>query len=313
MTNRNICFLFFCCFLATQISGCGSIKKDIDKGLKAGNGIIVNPDTAGWGRAWKSTTTTTHKYSDFKSVGEGYSATVFPPTTHSLSRVYMSYTKMDIPSSSKDRKNSLGDIKVIKTPDIKDSSTTITRERELKIDGKWVTVEEEEDAPTTVEINSYWKLDYSADFYVLDVEPAQIHLLPGVDIEVQYDPDYCKDIYVKASASPRYPRRYDEGSNWNNFFLNILASAASAMIDPYQASYVNGYETWEWSCPVSKIIVTEYAPDTDDLQAKANPKKLLPELAAIAVPATLKKGSFFTKNKYKTETPSPGVTRYTFQ
>jgi hypothetical protein len=242
-------FLILLCF---GLSGCAShTSNTLKSNFKDGKSIVIVPKPMVhdkhiyWGRAGDETIKN-HFCSGY-DVGYGYTAAIMEAGTYYIRKLTLNDEDTKNITSNDKYASDIGYVTIIKTPEKK-------TQKEYQGGGKSV--------EKTVDIKSYYKtygyfFDYDAIGFVT-IEPNEVVLLSFVSIDVDIAENACEVVNNKEKS----------------FLLEVLGSDKKTLLGRVWDAMdtENGFETWEWRCPVKAFYVTIETKNVSDFLTRVDKK-----------------------------------------
>jgi hypothetical protein len=199
-----------------------------------------------WGRAGDKTIE--NYFCCGYDVGYGYTATLMDAGVYYIRKLNFANKNSKYITSGGEYISDIGYVTIIKTPE-----KAITKEYQ----GRGKSVEK------TVDIDSYYKtygywFDYDAIGFVT-IEPNEIVLMSSISMDADIAENSCKVINNKEES----------------FLWQILDSDKKTLLSRIWDAMdtTNGFETWEWKCPIKALYVTIETKSVSDFLAHVDKKR----------------------------------------
>lgn len=281
---------------AFALCGC---TVNLAKQYEEGNAIVVYPDNQGTVR-WQFLGGEYNLDDNTADLGGGYRAAALKPGIYAVSMVAkrseisrMGRGLKDLDKGSRSGAGArlaaprLGRAEVRRAP--------IKEEREYeRMDGKG----NSRTFSRIVQISSQYRIeleiggaaggDYRQIAY-FEVKAGELLLLPSLYGEITLNEDFCaRPGQFLGNPDGFHPMHYPLSHNPEDF------------------------EHMKWYCPLTRLTITKVPPSLDEVKAKADPKKLGPELLMRIQPGDLHTGPWL-EGADKVERIEGGLVRYIFE
>ncbi|MDR2081671.1 MAG: hypothetical protein LBP54_07305 [Campylobacteraceae bacterium] len=231
------------------LSGCAShTSNTLKNALLEGKSIVIVPTPITYDRYvyWSRDKDTTKGYFlHGYEAGYGYRAIIMDAGTYYVRKIGFADESAKNIAGNGGYISDIGHVKIIKTPE---KST----KREYAKNGKIV--------EKTVDIESYYVIyDYVFDYDAIGfitIEPHEVVLAPYVSMDADIAEDSC--IVINNKEKP--------------FLLQMLESGKKTLLGKIwdATGTSNGFETWEWKCPIKAFFVTIETKNINDFLARAD-------------------------------------------
>jgi hypothetical protein len=288
LNGANMRYILFV-LMIFGLTGCESyISNNLKNSFLEGKSIVVVPKPivydrwTYWSRAGDDTRS--RYFYDGYEVGYGFIAIAMDAGIYHLEKVKLADKKSKNIASFGNYSSKIGYITIIKTPE-KDTETTYIKKGER--------------VEKTVNIESYYKTDGyvfgDGQIGSFRIEPNEVVLLPSVSVDMDVAEDSCIVINNK--------------EEW--FLFQLLDSDKKTLFGKLWdvAGTTNGFETWEWKCPIKSFFITIETKSVSDFLSRVNKKSFPNEMMESIKFRDFEFGTAF-ENAQKLKTFIHGIEQY---